>query len=52
LGGNFYLGECDVSLYIEHLNDSKKALSELVSEKKLVNFTKDATPKIVNAAKI
>jgi hypothetical protein len=42
-GGSFYLGECDVSLYIQHLNDAKKALSELVSEKKLVNFTKDAT---------
>ena len=43
LGGSFYLGDCDVSLYIEHLNDSKKALSELVSVKKLVNFTKDRT---------
>lgn len=50
LGGSFYLGECDVSLYIEHLNDAKKALSELVREKKLVNFTKDSTFKIVNAA--
>jgi hypothetical protein len=49
-GGSFYLGECDVSLYIEHLNDAKKALSELFSEKKLVNFTKDSTFKIVNAA--
>jgi hypothetical protein len=50
LGGSFYLGECDVSLYIEHLNDSKKALSELVSMKKLVNFTKGPTLKIVNAS--
>jgi len=51
-GGSFCLGKCDESLYIEHLNDSKMALSELINDKNLLNLTKDSTPKIVNVAKI
>ena len=51
-GGSFYLGECDESLYIDHLNDSRAALSELMKGKKIEHLPENAALKAANVAEI